>query len=186
MKIRRITSVVALAVVGLTACGRTGEDQAEAEASAVVATPAPAPDTSGAAMWAHIQGADYRANWNLWPGKGQFYVGGEPHGMLLTTYMNDVALAALNARTGSMPDGAIVIKENYMPDSTLAAVTVMYKRPGYNAEHNDWFFTKHMPDGTLDAMPNGMAMEGRLPGCQNCHLGVKANDYLFTSPLSGN
>jgi hypothetical protein len=184
MKIRRITSVVALAVVGLTACGGTGDDQADAEAAAAVAVPAP--DTSGAAIWAHIQGSEYRTNWSLWPGKGQFYVGGEPHGMLLTTYMNDVALAALNAGTGSMPDGAIVIKENYMPDSMLAAVTVMYKRPGYNPEHNDWFFTKHMPDGTLDAMPNGMVMEGRLPGCQNCHLGVKANDYLFTSPIGGN
>ena len=34
-------------------------------------------------------------------------------------------------------------------------------------------------------MPNGMDMEGRLPGCQNCHLGVRANDYLFTGQLGG-
>jgi len=56
----------------------------------------------------------------------------------------------------------------------------MYKVAAYNAEHNDWFFTKHLPSGELDTMPNGMAMEGRLPGCQGCHRAQQANDYLFT------
>lgn len=184
MGIGRVTAALMLGVV-LTACGGEGEDRAAAaDQPAVLASPAP--DTTGAAIWAHIQGADYVANWTLWPEKGQFYAGTQPHGMLLTTYMNEVALEAFNAKTGSMPDGAIIVKENYMPDSTLAAVTVMYKRSGYNADHNDWFFTKHLPSGVLDTMPNGMDMEGRLPGCQNCHVGMKANDYLFTSSLMGN
>ena len=82
-----------------------------------------------------------------------------------------------------MPAGAVVVKENYMPDSTLAAVTVMYKAAGYNPEHNDWFFTKHLPSGELDQTPTGMAMEGRLAGCQNCHGSVSANDYIFTGSL---
>lgn len=110
-------------------------------------------------------------------------MGQEPHGALLTTYLNQVAKRALDARTGRTPAGAIIVKENYMPDSTLAAVTVMYKVAGYNSEHNDWFFTKHLPSGTLDTMPNGMRMQGRLPGCQSCHGGVSANDYIFTGPL---
>lgn len=33
---------------------------------------------------------------------------------------------------GSMPSGAILVKENYMPDSTLAATTVMYKVDGFD------------------------------------------------------
>ena len=185
MRIGRSLPALMLGVVALGAC-RGSETDTAADEPPVVTNPGPAPDTTGAAIWAHIQGADYRANWTLWPGKGQFYVGGEPHGMLLTTYMNDAALGALSASAGVMPEGAVVIKENYMPDSTLAAVTVMYKRAGYNGEHNDWFFTKHRPSGVLDTMPNGMDMEGRLPGCQNCHLGVRANDYLFTSPITGN
>jgi Cytochrome P460 len=185
MGIGRVTAALVLGVV-FTACGGEGGDRVDAGDVPAVVSQYPAPDTTGAAIWAHIQGADYSANWTIWPGKGQFYAGNQPHGMLLTTYMNDVALEAFNAKTGSMPDGAIIVKENYMPDSTLAAVTVMYKRSGYNAEHNDWFFTKHLPTGDLDKMPNGMAMEGRLPGCQNCHLSKKANDYLFTSSLTGN
>lgn len=136
-------------------------------------------------MWAYLQEVEYRSNWQLWPDKGELYTGQEPHGMLLTTYVNDAALGAVTTQAGAMPDGAIIIKENYRPDSTLAAVTVMYKRSGYNADHNDWFFTKHLPSGELDQTPDGMPMEGRLPGCQNCHLAVRANDYIFSSPLGG-
>ncbi len=143
------------------------------------------PDTTGAAIWAHLQEQDYSNKWALWPGKGRLYEGREPHGMLLTTYLNDVAASALERGVERMPAGAIIVKENYMPNKTLAAVTVMYKVPGYNAEHNDWFFTKHSPSGELDKMPNGMAMEGRLPGCQNCHIAQKNNDYIFTGDLKG-
>jgi hypothetical protein len=85
------------------------------------------PDTMGAAVWSHLEAADYSANWELWPGKGELYTGQEPHGALLTTYLNPVAYAALTGMAGSMPAGAIIVKENYMPDSTLAAITVMYK-----------------------------------------------------------
>ena len=52
--------------------------------------------------------------------------------MLLTTYLNDVALQALSSGASRMAPGAIVVKENYMPDSTLAAVTTMFKVEGYN------------------------------------------------------
>lgn len=166
----------------LGACARSESGETASEEPAVMAGAAQ-PDTTGAAMWAYLQEVGYQSTWQLWPDKGELYTGQEPHGMLLTTYLNDVAIGALTAQAGSMPDGAIVVKENYMPDSTLAAVTVMYKRSGYNPEHNDWFFTKHLPSGELDRMPNGMAMEGRLMGCQNCHLAVSANDYIFTGSL---
>jgi len=142
------------------------------------------PDTTGASVWAHLQEVGYQEHWTLWPGKGELYTGREPHGMLLTTYLNDAALEAVSTHAGTMPDGAIIVKENYKPDSTLAAITVMYKVRGYNPEHADWFFTKHLPDGSLAQMPNGMAMEGRLGGCQGCHGSVATNDYLFTGSLN--
>ena len=142
-------------------------------------------DTTGAAIWAHLQQSDYRSTWTLWPGKGELYTGQEPHGMLLTTYLNDVALQALSSGAASMAPGAIIVKENYMPDGTLAAVTTMFKVGGYNPDVNDWFFTKHLASGELDRTPGGMAMEGRLPGCTNCHTAMQANDYLFTGQLGG-
>lgn len=188
MKISNLLSVVAvgttLATAGCTSAEEEEDSTANAAGASTTAVTAAAPDTTGASMWAYLQAANYGSSWDLWPGKGRLYPGNQPHGMLLTTYMNDVAMGAVASHTGTMPAGAIIVKENYMPDSTLAAVTVMFKVPGYNADHADWFFTKHLPSGQLDTMPNGMAMEGRLPGCQNCHMGVAANDYLFTGSLS--
>lgn len=134
------------------------------------------PDTTGAAVWSYLQEANYQENWELWPGKGEKYPGNEPHGMLLTTYLSSDALAALTAKAGVMPDQAIIVKENYMPDGTLAATTVMYKVDGYNPEHADWFFTKIRADNTVEA-------EGQVPGCQACHSAKKDNDYLYTGEL---
>ncbi len=158
----------ALPALVLAACApsETAEDAAMA-----------GPDTTGASVWAHLQEVGYQDNWTLWPGKGTLYTGAEPHGMLLTTYVNDLAMGAVTDHAGSMPAGAIIVKENYMPDSTLAAVTTMYKVPGFNPDHNDWFFVKQGPDGAVE-------VEGRGAGCQACHGGVSDNDYIFTGPLS--
>lgn len=142
-----------------------------------------APDTTGAAMWQHLQDEDYRDNWALYPGTTELYEGTEPHGMLLTTYVNEIARRALSGGAARMPDGAVLVKENYMPNRQLAAITVMYKRAGYNGEHNDWFFSKHLPGGELDRAPNGMALEGRVPGCQACHSSMREHDYLFTGNM---
>ena len=185
---RRMLGLMVVAGVALAAaCGAEadGSDEARAAPAAAAATAAaPLPDTTGAAMWAHLQGEDYQTEWELWPDKGRLYEGQQPHGARLTTYLNDIAYEALMSDAGTFPPGAVVVKENYTPDGTLAAVTTMFKRPGYNAEHNDWFFTKHLADGSLDRAPNGMELEGRLPGCQGCHIAKADNDYIFTSELS--
>ena len=174
-------SIAAAAALGFAAAACGSSESAESDVAATVA----AADTTGAAMWAHLQESNYETAWQLWPEKGRLYTGQMPHGMLLTTYLNSVAYEALTGGAATMPAGAIVVKQNYMPDSTLAAVTTMYKVAGYNPDHADWFFTKHLASGVLDTMPNGMGMEGRLPGCQNCHVGRQSNDYLFTGTLGG-
>jgi hypothetical protein len=171
---RRVTEIVlAAAVLAMAACTPAEQQQAEGTSSMRAALP----DTLAASVWAHLTDADYAANWPLWPGKGELYTGTQPHGMLLTTYVNDLALGALTSKAGTMPAGAMVVKENYMPDSTLAAVTIMYKVGGYNAAFGDWFFVKRLADGTVEA-------QGRVAGCQGCHTQQADNDYLFTGSLS--
>ena len=135
------------------------------------------PNTEANAVIAYLQNVDYQKTWQLWPGKGELYEGAEPHGMLLTTYLNETALDALTNKTGTLPVGSIVVKENYTPDGVLDATTVMYKVDGYNPEHNDWFWAKVGADGTVQA-------EGQVAGCQTCHGGKKDNDYIWTSPLN--
>jgi len=176
---------IGLIAVTAAGCGPSEEPQDETTEPMPQASAVAEADTTGAAVWAHLQQSDYQNTWTLWPGKGELYTGQEPHGMLLTTYLNDIALRALTSRVSSMAPGAIVVKENYMPDGTLAAVTTMFKVRGYNPDVNDWFFTKHLPSGAFDQAPNGMALEGRLPGCTNCHTAMQTNDYLFTGRLQG-
>ena len=172
----------------LGACAPTDQ---EAEATAVPesetqAAPesetqaAPAlPDPDAGAVWQHLVASDY-TSWSLWPGKGERYPGSEPHGMLLTTYINDLALDALTNGAGSMPVGAIIVKENFMGDGTHAATTVMYKAGGFDPAHNDWWWLKRDADGTIAAEggPGGMAQM-----CIACHMGKTDNDYIFTSEL---
>jgi hypothetical protein len=75
-----------------------------------------------------------------------------------------------------LPDGAIIVKENYSADKKLGALTVMYKVKGYNPQAGDWFWVKYLPDGKV-------AVEGKVDACINCHASAKANDYVGTAPL---
>ena len=135
------------------------------------------PDADGNAVWNYIQEVDYQQNWELWPGKGELYEGGEPHGALFTTYLNPNALQALQTKAGAMLNGSMIVKENYSPDAVFSLVTIMYKVAGYDAENNDWFWAKIGADGDVQA-------EGKLMGCQACHGGGRANDFVLTAPLN--
>lgn len=138
-----------------------------------LAAAAQPPEPEAAAVWNHLEQANYRANWGFWPGKQAFYRGTEPHGMLLTTYVNDRAADALRGGSGALPPGAMIVKENYSPAKELKAVTVMYKAAsGYDPQHGDWFWMKRLPDGTVEAA-------GRVESCQSCHQAGR-RDYLMT------
>ena len=96
-------------------------------------------DLSGATLWESLDTMNY-TGWKMWPGKDALYKGTQPHGAFLTTYVNESAHAAIMGKKGGMPEGAIVVKENYSPQKELAAVTVMYKVKGYNPSVGDWFW----------------------------------------------
>ena len=173
----RARNVVALTSLMAIACAPESAPEPEAAPepeTTASAAELPAPEAD--AVWAYLQAEEYRANWGLWPERGQLYTGQEPHGMLLTTYVNAIAADALADGAGAMPAGAIIVKENFMPDSTFAAATVMYKSPGFDAENNDWWWLKRNADGSVDAA-------GKGEGCINCHRGMADNDYVWTSQL---
>jgi len=116
----------------------------------------------------------YKA-WELWPNKGKLYKGTEPHGSLLTTFVNKEAYYSIKKKK-SMEDGSIIAKENYTADKKFVALTVMYKIKGYNPEAGDWFWAKYDPDGKVEA-------SGKVEACINCHGKRKDNDYIFTGKV---
>jgi len=131
------------------------------------------PAAEGKALYEYITQTKPYQQWPMWPGKEKLYQGTEPHGALLTTYVNKTALKSIE-EGGELADGAIIVKENYMPNKTLAAVTVMYKKAGYNPEAGDFFWLKYTPDGKIEA-------EGKVAMCIGCHSAAQGGDMLFTN-----
>lgn len=176
--LRRWMAVAMAGALAVTtaACERRAPEEREAEVQPAAAPEPQLPDTTAAAVWAYLQQVNYRQSWNTWPGKGTLYKGQEPHGALLTTYLSPLAHDALTNKAGTFPAGAIVVKENYAPDSTLAAITIMYKVAGYNPDASDWFWLKTDPNGVVD-------VQGRVGMCQSCHGAKKDNDYIMTASL---
>ena len=156
---------------------------------------------SGPALAAPFGGADDVAYaTKLWGsltdaglvGKGSImsapYTGVHPHGAILDT---------IDARTRVEDDaGVVIIKRNYGgkdvskaavandPAKYLKAVTVMFKRQGYDAENKDWFWVKFAPDGAVLKNPKGMSLAGRVAkgmpeGCIACHKAAPGGDMVY-------
>jgi hypothetical protein len=130
------------------------------------------PEADGKDLIRYITEQKPYEHWSLWPGTSRLYKGTSPHGAFLTTYVNAPVLNGLDKDQVPLPDGSIVVKENYDKQKKLAAVTVMYKKKGYDPNHGDWFYLKYAPGGKIQA-------EGRVESCMKCHARASDADWLF-------
>jgi cytochrome c553 len=103
------------------------------------------------------------------------------HGnMFVVSYFNDVAGGAIQEGTLPLPDGSILIKENYPAADapTPMALTVMSKRAG------EWYWVQGTPDGQVFVDDMGTAMEGTsVAMCVGCHQQAQDNDFIMTRML---
>lgn len=124
-------------------------------------------------FWEYISKENPYANWKQWPGMEGMYEGQSPHGAYLKLYLNEKAYMAVKD-SKEMPDGAILVKENYGKDKEkLMAITPMYKKEGFNPDAGDWFWAKYGAEGEVMA-------SGKVESCIDCHMKVKESDWLFT------
>lgn len=139
-------------VVGLAACGdKDGTDSAGTEAGD--------PETA-AAVWAEIEG------YTAWPQASGFegiLPSTSVHGEFVQIWLNDAALAAVAAGS-ALPDGAIIVKEDYPDESgaSVNAISVLKKIDGYNTERSDLFWAQYDTDGEI-------RVSGDPEGCYQCH-----------------
>lgn len=167
---RLIVVLIMASFVGLSVCAAYAiHETIPSETQTVL----PGPDAQK--LYEYIIKSEPYQRWDLWPGKGKLYKGTEPHGALLTTYINSTARHSIKGKKG-MADGSIIVKENYTADKRFVALTVMYKIKGYNPEAGDWFWAKYKPDGTVEA-------SGKVKGCIDCHGKRKDNDFIMTGPV---
>ena len=119
------------------------------------------------------------------------YPGQHPHGAVLENWETELTVGGNT--------NVVIVKRNYGgdgvsvnavaedPSKYLAAVTVMFKRPGYDSDNSDWFWAKYLPDGSLDKNPKGMQLAGRVArvdppaGCIGCHSAAPGGDMVFTN-----
>lgn len=116
------------------------------------------------------------------------YTGQHPHGAILDTIDGTVKVKGTT--------GAVIVKRNYGgkgltkqavandPGKYLKAVTVMFKRKGYDGDNKDWFWVKYKPDGGLFTNPKGMKLAGRVAkgmakGCIACHKAAPGGDFVY-------
>ncbi len=133
----------------------------------------PSPDADS--VWSYITKTHDYTDWKFFPGYEGMYPGQSPHGAYLKLYANDSAYQA--AKNGeSMPDGAILVKENYGKDKkSLMAITTMYKAAGYDPKADDWHWAKLGADGSV-------MKAGKVAGCISCHKAMGGGDYVVTEP----
>ncbi len=138
-------------------------------------------------LWKVLTETGYAGSGQIY---GTPYTGQAPHGAILDT-LNGVVTVKGNT-------GAVIVKRNYGgagvskeavandPDKYLKAVTVMFKRKGYDAQTKDWFWVKYKPDGSLHTNPKGMMLAGKVAkgmpkGCIACHTAAPGGDFVFNS-----
>jgi hypothetical protein len=181
--------VLALTVFAAPGCGEKEEaevapKQEEGPAMARMPFGSDSDVALADSLWAMV--SDEQTGYLTWKTWGEADVemkeGISPHGAYLKTYVSPDAAPAAD----SIPYGTIIVKENYMADTTLGPITVMWRIEGYDPDNFDWFWAKYQPNGILDTNPQGVKLAGRVAkgadqGCIACHSQAKGNDFAFTN-----
>lgn len=124
-------------------------------------------------FWNYISQENPYVAWKQWPGKEGMYEGESPHGSFLKIFVNDKAYNAIK-KGKAMPDGAIIVKENYGDDKEeLLAITPMYKYKDYNPEAGNWFWAKYSEKADVMAA-------GKVESCIECHMKAEGSDFIFS------
>lgn len=197
MSMHRIFSavfIIALGSVLIAACSTKPAPSAEVSVPDAAAGPyGTAMDIAFAGdLWQALNGAGLAGSGAI---QTYPYTGQSPHGEVLQ-YMDSTL--TVNGQTG-----AVIVLQNYSGSGTdneqdirnvirnpgryLQSIAVMYKRPGYDAAHNNWFRVKYQPDGTPAKDGQGVALAGRIAktdssdNCVGCHAVAPGADGVFAT-----
>jgi hypothetical protein len=73
-------------------------------------------------------------------------------------------------------DPDIVVKENYLPDKTLGAITRMQRVKGKDAQAGDRFWAKYAANGQIDKA-------GKVAACSGGQSAKINNDWVFSGAV---
>lgn len=143
-------------------------------AAALALAAAAQTNPTAAELWSWLLDQNFAERWRHVPGEpAGKHPGGPPHGAIQQIFANDVAFEALAQKRFPLPEGAVIVKENYDAEGRLYNLAVMRKVKGYNPEGGDWFWGYFTPEG-------GVLFEGKPALCVGCHAQKKASDWVFS------
>ena len=143
-------------------------------------------------LWDYLIGNNYK-NWApATEQTGDLYNGARHHGPYLKMYLNRTAAG----NKSLLPEGSIVVMENYRKDRSLKNVCVMYRASGFNPEAQDWFWVAYNADGTVIEQRQHTAgkpadeddgydqhsvskIAGKPTACIACHQSAGGSDWVF-------
>ena len=103
------------------------------------------------------------------------------HGANPKIYANPTAMQDLSAP----PQGSIFVIDDYADDGkTRNNVSIMYRAKGSDPEHNDWYWLRYLPDGSIartDDTPGAKPIAGKVKSCIECHDKAGGKDWVFSN-----
>jgi hypothetical protein len=139
------------------------------------------PDEFYQSFWKHLnrQESPYK-KWEPLAGKTGLREGEGPHGDFVQTFANKIALDSPTA----LPYGAVLVAENYDADKKLKDITVMYRSKAADPQHNDWYWLKYLPDGSIARTPEKEGKKpiaGKVSSCIECHARAGGKDFVYAN-----
>jgi hypothetical protein len=129
-------------------------------------------------LWSYLERTKYRY-WSPGPGETDgFYNAQDPHGPFAKKYLNRKAAG----RPDELPSGSILVMENYSPERTLNAITVMFRIEDSNPDASDWYWVAYNPDGSVARTSKDTGKQqvaGAVESCISCHQRAAGNDFVF-------
>jgi hypothetical protein len=144
----------------------------------LVATPLWAQDGFGSKrqikLYDYITKQNPYKKWSTWKGEVERLSSSGHHGTEVKKYVNDVAHDALLSGAKELPEGSIIVQENYSSWG-LTSITVMRKEiRGFNPNADDWSFAMYSTNGTP-------LTDVRGKGCLSCHKAKGNTDLLLSA-----
>ncbi len=125
------------------------------------------------------QMTDY-GNWPLFPGSTKFMKSESPHALHITVHVNSMAFDAIESNAQAMPNGSIVVADNYNDNLIIESILMKKKIT------NRWFWGLITPNGTIESA--GFDSNNRmLVECINCHSTAPRDfTHLWQSEIAPN
>lgn len=101
------------------------------------------------------------------------------HGSTSRTYANKVAADD----TKTLPNGSILVREDYNDKGKRTSISVMYRVKDYDKDHGNWYWLTYAESGAIVRDDGKKAIAGKVTSCIDCHAKASGKDFVFSNDV---